>query len=256
MTPSIVSDGSCAEYKPPKTDHDTATWLFIRTKYYESVGENVNIEDLRKEGILVPYEVRYDPKRGRGVFVTEPVKKGTRMWDDSQLASFKKRDDFVEFLEQLPHDLQCDILLWAYVYKGTAWCDLDPGSFINHGETAEVINMGTSGKATRDIEAGEPILQNYTKFIEYDSLSWFDEIRSKAWKKEKDATVYHTTDEYNRIGAPEDDQGTQSPFHSNTVIMLMTMFLSFMLVAKYHAFSNRAAAKMTKTSTEAWNHLQ
>lgn len=244
MAPPVVS--GCAEYKPPKTDHDTDTWLLIRKKYYESKGKKVTDEDLRREGILVPYEVRHDPKRGRGIFVTERVRKGTRMWDDSQLAFFKTRDHFVQFLEQLPHDLQCDILLWAYVHKGNVECDLDPGSFINHGETAEVINMNNSGKATRDIKAGEPILQNYTKFIEYDSLPWFHEIRSEAWKKNKDATVYHSTDAYNRIGAPEDDQKTLPLTHFNTAIVMTMLFVSFLLCIKYRRVFKMGSCKDDK----------
>ena len=65
------------------------------------------------------------------------------------------------------HDLQCDILLWSYVEKGEGYVSLalDDGSFVNHGETSDVINLDKDCSAIRDIEIGEELLENYTEFV-------------------------------------------------------------------------------------------
>ena len=42
---------------------------------------------------------------------------------------------------------------------------LDDGSFVNHGETSDVINLDKDCSAIRDIEIGEELLENYTEFV-------------------------------------------------------------------------------------------
>lgn len=177
-------------------------WKTLRQMYAKLSGEPA----IRKEGMQIPHQVKIDPHgRGRGVFATKHVPKGKRIWMDVQGATFKQEEDLVKYLQLLAsknHRLQCDVLLWAYPYKGKAQVDLDVGSFINHADSANDINMDSYGFATRDIAPGEPILMNYTEFIEYGSVLWFDTIRNEAWKHEdQDSKVYQSTTAYNQLGA-------------------------------------------------------
>ena len=199
----IVS--SCSKAKQRILNQET--WMLLRRAYCEAVDdEEWDPEEWIEEGMLVPYEIRMDPVRGRGVFVTKNIEKGTRVYVAKQTVEFENRKQLVTFFEALPWEYQCDVLLWAYpVEEGEAWVDLDAGSFINHADTEEEINMDKDGYATRDIRKGEAILMNYSEFITYNSVPWFDEIRSAAWDpqyQDGEVHVYGSTDSYNKLGAP------------------------------------------------------
>ena len=181
--------------------------MLLRRAYCEAMGdEEWDPEEWKKDGMKVPNEIGMDPVLGRGVFVTENIEKGTRVYVAKQTVEFEKREQLVTFLEALPWEYQCDVLLWAYpVEEGEAWVDLDAGSFINHADTEEEINMSKVGYATRDIRKGEALLMNYSEFITYGSVPWFDEIRSAAWdpqQQDGEVHVYESTDSYNKLGAP------------------------------------------------------
>lgn len=199
----IVSSCSKAKQRIPNQE----TWMLLRRAYCEAMGdEEWDPEEWKKDGMKVPNEIRMDPVRGRGVFVTKNIAKGTRVYVAKQTVEFEKREQLVTFLEALPWEYQCDVLLWAYpVEEGEAWVDLDAGSFINHADTEEEINMSKGGYATRDIRKGEALLMNYSEFITYGSVPWFDEIRSAAWDpqhQDGEVNVYGSTDSYNKLGAP------------------------------------------------------
>ena len=201
----IVSSCSKAKQRIPTQE----TWMLLRRAYCEAMRDEAwnqwNPEDWKEEGMKVPNEIRMGPVRGRGVFVTENIEKGTRVYVQEQAAIFENQEQLVTFLEALPWEYQCDVLLWAYPVEGKASVDLDAGSFVNHSEDAEEINLSTDGYATRDIREGEIILMNYSKFIFYNSVPWFDEIRSAAWdpqQQDGEVHVYESTDSYNKLGAP------------------------------------------------------
>lgn len=111
------------------------------------------------------------------------------------------------FLQELDHDLQCDALLWAYVEKDTNYVALalDPASFVNHGESEDVINLDKDCYALRDIEIGEELLEDYSDFIGFSDnrVEWFHRIRGVAWKEEGPSKRSHSTEEYNLVGAPK-----------------------------------------------------
>jgi hypothetical protein len=175
-------------------------------------------DNINKSGMKVDVEVKIDPDgRGRGVFASEDIPEGTKLWRSTQCATFSRERDFLAFLRKLPPRLQCDVLLWAYPYDNKAYLDLDVGSFINHSDLENEINMDCDGYSTRLIHKGEPILMNYTSFIQYDTVHWFDDIRNDAWyidsadkmktvpaksdsKGGSDGGVYHSTSDYNRLG--------------------------------------------------------
>ena len=196
-----VSSCSKAKQRIPNRE----TWMLLRRAYCEAMDEEWDPEEWIEDGMLVPYEIRMDPVRGRGVFVTKNIEKGTRVDSGAQIAEFENREQLVMFLEALPWEYQCDVLLWAYPNNGKATVDLAASSFVNHSEDAEEINLSTGGYATRDIREGEIILMNYSEFISYNSVPWFDEIRSAAWdpqQQDGEVHVYESTDSYNKLGAP------------------------------------------------------
>ena len=208
----IVSSCSKAKQRIPNRE----TWMLLRRAYCEAIGdEEWDPEEWEEEGMKVPNEIRMDPVRGRGVFVTENIEKGARVYVAKQTVDFEQREQLVTFLEALPWEYQCDVLLWAYpVEEGEAWVDLDAGSFINHADIEEDINMSKDGYATRDIRKGEAILMNYSEFISYNSVPWFDEIRSAAWdpqQQDGEVHVYESTDSYNKLGAPGTAVASSNP---------------------------------------------
>ena len=139
-------------------------------------------EKIYESGMMVDVDVKIDPNgRGRGVFARQDIPEHTLLWKDTQTSAFRTEGQFVNFLRQLPPQVQCDVLLWAYPSDNKATVDLDVGSFINHSDLREEINLDTKGYTTRTIKAGEPILMNYTDFIEHGTVPWFDEIRNNAW---------------------------------------------------------------------------
>ena len=55
---------------------------------------------------------------------------------------------------------------------------------------------------------------NYSEFISYNSVPWFDEIRSAAWdpqQQDGEVHVYESTDSYNKLGAPGTAVASSNP---------------------------------------------
>ena len=142
-----VSSCSRAKQQIPNRE----TWMLLRRAYCEAMDEEWDPEEWIEDGMLVPYEIRMDPVRGRGVFVTKNIEKGTRVYVAKQTVEFENRKQLVTFFEALPWEYQCDVLLWAYpVEEGEAWVDLDAGSFINItcvGKTTALFKDGAASLA-------------------------------------------------------------------------------------------------------------
>jgi hypothetical protein len=121
------------------------------------------------------------------LYALTDVPKGTTVWKPINYAKFFTEEEFVTFMKLLPHDVQCDVLLWAYPTTGggrpVVALDMDDGSYMNHASTTEGLNVdGNSAKATRNIKAGEELLTNYTQFFKFHkSIDWFETIRNRAW---------------------------------------------------------------------------
>mmetsp|Transcript_7058 Transcript_7058/g.10304 ORF Transcript_7058/g.10304 Transcript_7058/m.10304 type:complete len:237 (-) Transcript_7058:35-745(-) len=209
----------CAQSDYQRAIYDNETWIFLQKAYLETQDKYATISEsyLGVKSIRVPYEVK-EGKRGRGVVMTGFVEEGTQIWEEYHHAEFRSEKRFRKFMKKLPYALQCEILLWAYPQgRKRASVDLDEGSFINHSNDEEERNFANSGRASRDIQAGEELLMDYGSFIAYNQNKWFDEIRSAAWaeKTEEDpedetGTLYETTDEYNLLGAPKQIIDTQT----------------------------------------------
>jgi hypothetical protein len=211
-TNSIPRDCATSGYK--RTIHDPATWRFLQAVYIETV-DDVHSERYERKmkhissysGFTVAVEVKDSGHRGRSIYAAEPIAKGTRIWKSTHLVQFHTPREMHAFLGQLDHDLQCDALLWAYAEKGEGYVALalDPASFVNHGETADVINLDEDCVALRDIRVGEELLEDYSQFIGFDEeeIEWFNQIRGVAWKEKLGLGLAHSADEYNLLGAPK-----------------------------------------------------
>mmetsp|Transcript_6531 Transcript_6531/g.9495 ORF Transcript_6531/g.9495 Transcript_6531/m.9495 type:complete len:228 (+) Transcript_6531:120-803(+) len=204
----------CAQSNYPRQIYNKTTWEFLAESYRHSVPEHKRtIESSLEDGFELPYEVRDAPEKGRGVYVISPIRRGDLIYSGYQHAEFDDEHSFRKFLAQLPFALQCEILLWAYPMRSpdggyVVSVELDDGSFINHGNSDREINAFENDEicdgmcALRDIEVGEQICMNYTEFISFNSLDWFDEIRSMAWR-DVASTSYNSTTEYNQVGLPK-----------------------------------------------------
>ena len=212
--PTQMVPRDCATSGYKRVIHDPTTWRRLQEAYIEMADDEHSDRYARRKkklpsysGFSVSVEVRDDGHRGRSIYAAEPIAKGTKVWDDTHLVSFNSPDELKGFLGKLDHDLQCDALLWAYVEKGDGYVALalDPASFVNHGETEEVINLDKDCFAIRDISIGEELLENYTHFIGFDEeeVKWFNRIRGVAWKEAVAASQARSTNEYNLLGAPK-----------------------------------------------------
>eukprot|EP00537_Pseudo-nitzschia_pungens_P005091 CAMPEP_0172369300 /NCGR_PEP_ID=MMETSP1060-20121228/31985_1 /TAXON_ID=37318 /ORGANISM="Pseudo-nitzschia pungens, Strain cf. cingulata" /LENGTH=296 /DNA_ID=CAMNT_0013094177 /DNA_START=285 /DNA_END=1175 /DNA_ORIENTATION=- len=207
----IPRDCATSNYK--RAIHDALTWRHLQDVYIETV-DHKDYSQRREThpsytGFAVEVVVENEGHRGRSVYAAEPIRKGTKVWHSNHLVPFKTPRDLQSFLSKLDHDLQCDALLWAYIEKGEGYVSLalDPGSYINHGETENVINLDEDCYALRDIQMGEELLENYTEFIgfgEEEGVEWYNQIRGWAWQEgELGSHEAESTDEYNLLGAPK-----------------------------------------------------
>lgn len=206
----------CATSHYKRVIHDPTVWRFLQETYLQTVDQGW-YADRRKtlssySGFRVSVEVKDDGPRGRSIYAAEPISKGTQVWKATHLVDFRSPSDLRNFLGHLDHDLQCDALLWAYVEKGEGLVSLalDPASFVNHGETNDIVNLDKDCVAVRDIGMGEELLENYTHFIGFEEVEWYNQIRGLAWQE--GSLGHHragSTDEYNLLGAPKVVWGPQ-----------------------------------------------
>jgi hypothetical protein len=164
----------------------------------------------------VALEIR--PSRfGRGLFTTQALAQGQPLYESTRYGLFRSEAQWRRFLEGLPSDeLRYDIHLWSYVPtwdESLVAVDLDEGSLMNHGVLTTTSKTSTTDSAesssssstdgvnslcpdcsanvrycgetycyvaTRDLEAGEEILCDYSTFLEFQhSLTWYNETWDK-----------------------------------------------------------------------------
>lgn len=193
-------------YEQGRPVHSHDDWVALRNAYRQVVGEEHSSllpnDDINGFG-NVQVIANVSPGKGRGVFATQHIHKGTLVWTSRhQSAQFKSGLEFRTFLTRISREMACDVLMWAYVHdvgtdeqhKYRISCDLDEGSFINSArfEDAEQhegdeANIGCIDEfdddyiqeylhesadsgcpenlfALRDIKAGEEILCVYADF--------------------------------------------------------------------------------------------
>eukprot|EP00588_Corethron_pennatum_P029944 CAMPEP_0194325368 /NCGR_PEP_ID=MMETSP0171-20130528/29984_1 /TAXON_ID=218684 /ORGANISM="Corethron pennatum, Strain L29A3" /LENGTH=290 /DNA_ID=CAMNT_0039084477 /DNA_START=52 /DNA_END=924 /DNA_ORIENTATION=- len=224
----------CVASNYPRTIYDNDEWAVFQNAYNEIFPEDAGI--VGTYSFLFDYEVQDHPIRGRTIVTKEDLAPNAEIWwEEAWHCSFGEKQKFMSFLELLPSlAYQCEILLWAYVSKGKVSVELDPASFFNHADDEKMINMNSSSRPNRFIRAGEELLMNYSTFIEYDALPWFDKLRSDAWKETDSKSlllpsknengknaidVYHSTKGYNLLGAPKQSQSQQKTSTKDTLLL-------------------------------------
>jgi hypothetical protein len=159
------------------------------TKYMEEwKNEVVELTEYSKGGMVVPFEVRYDPNKGRALFTTVDIEKDTKVWTSTHSHNFDKEVDYLAFLKYLPHNLQCDIILWTYpIFDSTTTValGLDEGNYMNDGGPgSKSNNLNTDSTALYHIKAGEELMLDYSEFIPFDhEVAWYDQLREKVFGK-------------------------------------------------------------------------
>eukprot|EP00568_Trieres_chinensis_P012881 CAMPEP_0183296544 /NCGR_PEP_ID=MMETSP0160_2-20130417/4046_1 /TAXON_ID=2839 ORGANISM="Odontella Sinensis, Strain Grunow 1884" /NCGR_SAMPLE_ID=MMETSP0160_2 /ASSEMBLY_ACC=CAM_ASM_000250 /LENGTH=230 /DNA_ID=CAMNT_0025458163 /DNA_START=71 /DNA_END=763 /DNA_ORIENTATION=+ len=189
---SILNVTGCWNLDFPRPIWDQSTWVLLRETYRDIVGlELSSIPNHHDSGFFIPYEVHLTDGKGRGVFATEKITKGQKVWTERHTAQFHEdqEEEFRSFLAAIPYELACDILQWAYVQKKdgsyAASVDLDDCSYLNHARDGNnVVETWDATVAGRDIEVGEELLTDYTSFDEDGKLIWFDDLADLAWDKD------------------------------------------------------------------------
>ena len=191
-------------------------WDRLRKTYNAIVGKDISSLPLNDSsrrgrslgGFQVSVEARVTNDRGRGVFATEPISKGSLVWSTEYTATFPNPTSYRQFLFALSPDLACECIPWSYIQKRNLSngkgnvnegeevfqisLDLDIGALINGGmpndefkeeaidEYANVgcVETGMEGgyrekySAFRDIDAKEEIQVDYGEFADIDA--WWD----------------------------------------------------------------------------------
>jgi hypothetical protein len=186
---TIVDSCTSPVYRP--VIHGIELWNTILpdayTKYLkEWKNENISLTKHSEGGVVVPFEVRDDPNKGRGLYATKDIKRGTRVWTPEHFHYIDGEEDYLAFLKYLPHNLQCEIILWTYPLAGTTTevaITLDEGAYMNDGGPGSSRNnLDSETYAKYDIKAGDELLQDYSLYIYLDhEIVWFDDLRERAF---------------------------------------------------------------------------
>lgn len=142
----------------------------------------------------VPYEVRESPGKGKGLFATAFIKKGTLVWKhyeehnvryDASAASAKK---YRAVLKELEESKGRDAAV-AYVEHTYRWpndgivvYEFDDGRYTNHSEdenfgvNRQLDPRGDNCYALRDIQAGDELVQNYENGGYLGGPPWFEQV--------------------------------------------------------------------------------
>jgi hypothetical protein len=123
----------------------TSSWMTMRRTYNEMVGpeDKSTIEPplsaTAENGYQVPIEVKEAPGKGRGVFATTNIRKGTLIHKaERHTALFEDGISFRRYLAHLPNHLACEVLQFAFTWIeseeiGTPYIvvDLDESRLVN-----------------------------------------------------------------------------------------------------------------------------
>ena len=129
-------------------------------------------------GFSVPYEKRASQLGGTGLFATEPIKAGTRIWtfSDTNCCTYSTPEEIQQLFARLTPSQIEDFVVHAYSDNDVVISILDDGRFWNHSANP---NCGSwegdedNTYAIRDIESGEELLDDYG---DYQDLQWFEEL--------------------------------------------------------------------------------
>ena len=129
--------------------------------------------------MLVPYKLTEIPGKGLGVIALTFIPKGTRIYNIDGAGVEVRIHNENEFEDYLSKNNIKDIseirkiINHAYGWQGSVRIVPGDAKFVNHDINA---NYGEDDCATRDIQKGEEICDNYLK---YESFDWFEKVASK-----------------------------------------------------------------------------
>ncbi|KAL3936006.1 MAG: hypothetical protein SGBAC_008591 [Bacillariaceae sp.] len=105
------------------TIHNETSWVHMRAAYIATVGPRQStIKGVHGSGMQVAYKIGHSPGRGRGIYATESIAKGSIVWKAEYSAAFSTGIQFRRFLASLPDVLACDIINWCYTSKLPSFC--------------------------------------------------------------------------------------------------------------------------------------
>ena len=182
-------------------------WSVMREKYIREV-HLVPIDEEGTKAIVVPTRIGYaGPKKGKGVFATEPIPKDTLVLDllNKSTPIWKTGHSWREFAVTLPREAACNFIEWSWVqtippeneYEDeirnglTIFSAFDESNLMNSADWDGIeanINCGSPPEhdgdsrgvcrfhyyASRNIEAGEELLINYSEFEDVSQQGWVD----------------------------------------------------------------------------------
>lgn len=115
--------------------------------------------------IVVPTYLEKSPIHGFGVFATDFIAKGSKVWEFHPLFDITFSEE--EF-ERLPPSVKSEIEIHLYQPEpgGKLYYEATMGRYMNHSGTPSVdfSDVGV-GWATRDIQAGEELTCDYRHFM-------------------------------------------------------------------------------------------
>ena len=124
--------------------------------------------------ILINYEIKDSKIHGVGMFTKQFIKKGELIAKASPELDVDITKEVYDRLEQREKD---EILYWGF-YDAPRECyhvDFDNTKFINHSFDSNITQdpdyLDMYLVASRDIESGEELLQNYLEFETEEELS-------------------------------------------------------------------------------------
>ena len=182
--------------------------IFARNQV-RKIDSTTRIEErLGPPGILVPYEIRVSKEKGRGVYATRAIPRGTMVIQATREVKFKQ-GEFNAFLECIPDkQLKSDVVRWAWSSVSDGYqflsLSLDDSSLVNNcdepttgvhwafNETAQQNSLGlvmsrvradrvripteSNTHALRDIAPGEELCDRYDTYDVGTENHWFRQM--------------------------------------------------------------------------------
>jgi len=179
----------------------------------EQIANTTRIEEMMgPPGILVPYEVRVTAEKGRGLYATKPIPKGTMIIQCNRELRFDTYDEWEAFVACIPDvKLKSDVARWAWPTQsvsgrqwvmlslddgsltnncarptmGPHWSDSDDSTGVPDDSDSTDVRVHTGRQmipsdlntfALRDIEPGEELCDNYSNYNADESKHWFGSV--------------------------------------------------------------------------------